>query len=143
MKQLVMLATLTALSGLVNVAEAAAVADTIGFPRLDIQTVTGVDSAMTGTMNSSGSMLDIDASVVAVILNDASEFVPLSADFSLHAEYSYSDSAYAHHFTNGTLRVGEVGSEYLTAIFSDLVVYAHPTNGMGSFASDLTFTGGE
>ena len=109
----------------------------VDYPRFDVQSVAGVDSAITAA----GTSLTIDATVIALILNAESDFVTLDGDFALSAQYAYADNAYRYHYSNGTLRVGEIGSELLTAVFSDLVVTASPS-GNGTFAADLIYTGG-
>lgn len=109
----------------------------VPYPRFDVQSVSGVDMAMAAV----GTTLTIDATVISLILNADADFVSLSGDFALTAQYAYADNPYRYHYNNGTLRVGDLGSELLTAVFSDLVITASPS-GNGTFYADLTYTGG-
>lgn len=114
---------------------AASAYSAVDYPMLDIQT-TGSDAAM----SSDGSVLSIDASVIALILNDQADFQSLSAPVSLSAEFS-SQNGFSYSFTNGSLLVGEAGSELLTATFDDFTVN-YAGGGYGMFDADLTYTGG-
>ncbi|MCG8668506.1 MAG: hypothetical protein MI867_03765 [Pseudomonadales bacterium] len=108
----------------------------VDFPMLDIQSGSG-DTAMTGD----GSIINIDASVVALILNDENDFLEMSGPFSLSAEFDSVSAGYLYSFNNGSLAIGDVGSELLTATFDEFIVSSF-AGGYATYEADLTYTGG-
>ena len=108
----------------------------VELPMIDIQT-TSSDSAM----SSDGTLLSIDASVIALILDDSIDS-SLEGPVSLTAEYQSSDTVFnSYYFGNGNLTIGEAGGEYITAVFDELTI-DYLANGYATFFADLTYTGG-
>ncbi|MCG8313049.1 MAG: VPLPA-CTERM sorting domain-containing protein [Pseudomonadales bacterium] len=108
----------------------------VELPMIDIQS-SSADTAM----SSDGSVLSIDAGVIALILEDAVD-ASLAGSVSLTADYQSYDALFnSYSFTNGSLTIGDTGSEYITAVFDELTI-DYLASGYGTFFADLTYTGG-
>ena len=99
----------------------------VELPMIDIQS-SSADTAM----SSDGSVLSIDAGVIALILEDAVD-ASLAGSVSLTADYQSYDALFnSYSFTNGSLTIGDTGSEYITAVFDELTI-DYLASGYGTF----------